>query len=452
MAAKKKIRKPKKSAKKALKRVVKKAPARKLLDKQALEVFFEDFLKKNPTVKVNERKAGEFELTRLWNDDSFTLSIPTNKLELDDLKANLKEICLPYSFSAIYHKSSNKLEFVFTVFSEKTRWQGRSFNFAFVGETFKCSYGPSSKVLLCIARNLNPIFSTTATNYRGLLEYNFFLQSKTPKSGKVKKRNLKPVSFWIEGIKEWDNVKMISLAKHINFYMRYFDRLTPTINIHDEQIETATKTFTGLFDSFPKEIRAHRMDPTILDLSATAYKNVNPFLKFLYLYQVIEYAAFYFRPEEIDQKLRRILLAPHTGSHLNSAMNEIMELVASTKGDNTDDAKFDALVKYYADPKLIWKAIEHHKAYFSTGHTFDGGIQVDQLINKDWEYSDFLLTAETLGPKFRKIRNSIVHARDKRNPSAISPTTANSDRLRPWIDLLSIISNQILIDPVKEPS
>ena len=89
--------------------------------------------------------------------------------------------------------------------------------------------------------------------------------------------------------------------------------------------------------------------------------------------------------------------------------------------------------------------VSAHRDFFSEPTEFDGGFTAEALIRPGWEYEDFAnIWLPTLPNTLRKIRNCLVHARERRMVSTIVASKANQKRLQPWQMVIEIIAGQVI--------
>ena len=340
------------------------------------------FLSRNPDSTLQENPL---KLLRPWGDNS--IEIEFSPFSEDPVEA-LNSVLLPPRFSALWHHDVNDLEFIYGAIDETNPIRGRAFNLQLSGKTFECEFREPSNRLLLIAQSARFIFPDTSTNYRNIADIKRHVRraKERPDSPLLKGRVLS--SFWIRNI-EYDEGNALTLAKTLNFYMRYFDRRTPAILIHEEP---ADKGPTGAlaqypFGDFPGTISARPLDSYMLGLWESAIQAGDPFRRFLYSYQIIEYAAFYYMQESIFAGLKKILASPQTPSRLDEAAREIAEVMVDAKMD--DEAKLVACIKQMVDPCTLWREIEPNINSSCADATFDGGFVLPALLRTGWTVEDF---------------------------------------------------------------
>lgn len=393
------------------------------------------FKKLNPKSSV-EKKGPNLVINRPWNDESVSLVFNARN---KDIPSALNKVILPEAFNAVYHTDTKELEVIFTIFPQDGKDELHSFEFDLEGLKYQCKFAEASKRLMLIASSFKRSGPASTTTYRGLTEFAYYFQA----SAKIQKK-LTPTSFWISGV-DPDITKLIILANHINFYARYFDTYCPTIILHEETtIEDEKKEVRFLFGTFPKKIIAHRINPYLLGLWSAAEDSSDFFLEYLYHYQIIEYAAYYYLSDDTAQKLNRILLTPHNSDFLAKSTTEIVDVISESK--LTDSQKFDLIIKKYLDPEIVWNSIDPIKKNFVSETKFDGGFSIPALINTDTKLSDFKTMAiPKVAQQMREIRNAIAHSRDTKTLSVIEPTQANSLKIKAWTNLIRVVASQIMI-------
>jgi hypothetical protein len=252
-----------------------------------------------------------------------------------------------------------------------------------------------------------------------------------------------PISFWITPC-DSDEQHLVRLFEHLNFFMAYFDSRSPMIMVHEAEPQDAVKEtrVRYLWDTFPDSIRATSIDPYLLGLWSSARNASDIFRKFIYLYQMLEYSAFYFLTEKSEKSIESILRAPETAAFPNKAWQRIQDVLASEKID--ESAKLVSVVKQGVDVEAIWKDIEANRACFERNLAFDGGYELPAVISTSTDLNSFKVSGlEKLVNTFRLLRNALVHAREKRMANVISATRRNHALVRPYIKPLGSIAMQV---------
>lgn len=413
----------------------------------------DEFFKFNPDSLVRT-EVGKYVIENPWGDNTVSFSFSKSNKKIQSI---LNNIILPKPFSAIYHRDSKKIEFIYSIFNSKVRAKkdGGNFSFIFEGKTYNCEFSETSKELLGLAAMFKRNNARSVTNYRNLDEFEILLLSKKLEKTGTQSEPLKlfPVSFfvdnivWNEGNVKESEAEVIRIANHINFYVSYFDVDAPAIVIHEEAVdsrETKDKANRFLLGEFPKEIKAHKIDPYLLGLHDRAEAERNNFLKYLYYYQIIEYASFYYLKEELSQKLNMVLLSPYTENYIKTATQRIIEIMSEDKVHEIQ--KFNLVIKRFVEPDIVWKVFEPLKKNFTKDTTFDGNFTIKKFP-EEMTADIFRVTWESLlSSNLREIRNAIAHSGENSMTSNILPTRKNSENLGPWVSLISIIAKQIMLN------
>ena len=411
------------------------------------------FLKNNPWSKINKLKDDEEAnsapaIMKPWGDDSISIVLP--RLDEAALK-RLNGVILIPSFSAIYHRRRKSLEFIFTPYRQ-SEVDGRKFTFSFEGANYTCHFDKPSETVMDLALANEPQGPSTQTDYRNLRQFRRYL-SLRDKHGNEEafKRHFKPVSFWIDGCPESEQ-ELIRLAQHLNFYMLYFDCKTPSIQIHESRVETEKLPDRQryLWDAFPVDIKAKTLDPYLLAQMASAREAGDVYRRFIYYYQILEYAGFYYISDKLVRRVESILKSPETPSFPRGAWQRIQDVLTEDKMQ--DATKISAVVTDCVDPAIIWKEIEPLRKCFEQEVQFDGGYCVKPCFSASMDLEGFKASGlEKLIATLRNLRNALVHAREQRMSNVISPTSHNHQKLLPFTRPLSVIAQSLVISVDTDP-
>jgi hypothetical protein len=397
------------------------------------------FAARNQEVVVS-RRADSWEIRKPWGDDTVALRIPDAKLEA--VEAQLAPLRLPPRFSALWHTDTCDLECIWTPFPQEDEVLSRSFDFDYRGATYNCSFSATSERMLTLASIARPVRPSSPTEHRNLAPFSIYLHTKTEHPEDLPPT--RPMSFWVRNVRLQEG-ELVAMARHLNLYMGYFDRKTPLILIHEDAPEgKPANPARFAMGPYPARIAARDIDNYLLSLWESAALTRDSFRRFLYNYQILEYAAFYYLQENLLEITKRALAAPDRPSRLGDLAREILDAVAEDRMQ--DEAKIVAVMNKYVDPEAVWAEIEPNREYFANPIQFDGGFSLPALILPSWTSRDFAaMWTPKLPDALRKIRNALVHARESRVAGSIGPTRANLARLLPWIDPLSRISMQVMI-------
>ncbi|MCB9247429.1 MAG: hypothetical protein H6613_02250 [Ignavibacteriales bacterium] len=134
--------------------------------------------------------------------------------------------------------------------------------------------------------------------------------------------------------------------------MTYFQRSSPNIAVLKKKNPT-TEEFDSvvpclsLFGEFPKEINAHCIDPVLLDIFLIARDSTNIRLKFIFYYQILEYASYYYINNKLKSKLSLILKDPAISDNSNYAIGHIIEEMKDTFSQKDDYSRLEKTVLDY---------------------------------------------------------------------------------------------------------
>lgn len=394
------------------------------------------FAEANPEARVI-REGSVYHIEKPWGDETLRGRVP---FEASAAAEALNAVRLPPAFSGLLHRDTNDLEFIFGPVDANDELRTRRFAFSFCGLTLQCEFADASERLAHVVNAMRPSGQPSHTEFRNVPYVRTFLR--------VARTAVEPrtvlTSFWLRGctLPEdlWPN-----LARHLNFYMTYFDRRSPRIIVHEDTVvRPVDRPTRHLFGPFPSHIAARRLDPYMLTLSESGLPGDEPMRTFLYSYQVLEYAAFYYLKEELANTIRRIVTSPDIVVRGEEASRQILDALVEER--TSEEAKIAAVVSQAVDPAALWREIEAKAAFFSEPTKFEGGFELPQLIKKGWTLDDFRAAWLPKVPdSFRKLRNALLHAREQRLSRCIAPSVGNAALLRPWAGLISIASNQVVL-------
>ena len=227
--------------------------------------------------------------------------------------------------------------------------------------------------------------------------------------------------------------------------MQYYDRQTPSILIHSPNclLEEPFKQLQFISPDFPAKIASNLKDSFLLDLALAAHQ-AETRLQFLYYYQVLEYAAFYFLDYEVRNKLLKIIATPDIHSDPEKYLSRLFDAMTDIK--QSDEAKIVKVVETLCLPEIIWKEIENNLPFFSKRQEFAGGFVIEPFISENITLETFTnMWIPKTPDSLRKIRNALVHSRENRQGLLISPSRENDLKIRPWTSLIRRIAEQIII-------
>ncbi len=409
--------------------------------------MFELFLEHNPWSEVVSTPV-DVVVKKPWGDDSFELAFPTaSAVPADDVLSNL---ILPLRFEGIHHLESHTLELFFTQLAPTDPLLQKTFQFIWRGTQFSCRYAESSPEAVLLAKHFRAENPELDSEYRGLGRINrlrvFELLGELPEELRETVITRTPASFFVEGISTFVESDVVALAKHLNLYMSYFWRRTPTVSIRDvspQELGTLPPPRPTSLADLPPAISATEIDPYVLDLLLTARLG-SARLRFIQYYQVLEYTAFYWTEESVRTAVRRIMAAPDLLTRLDEYVPRVIDALAPTRAN--DDHKIRRVIETFIDPRLLWPEIAPSLKFFSEPLRFDGGFSLDPLVSANCTADAFTgMWGPKLSDALRLLRNALVHGRESRMQAVIAPTIANDRRLLPWLPLISRVAEEVAI-------
>ncbi|PKA22041.1 hypothetical protein [Leptospira levettii] len=413
-----------------------------------LEVILGNFMLNNPHCEVSFEK-NEIMIEKPWGGSDARLQFQSDNT---DIIQTLNSTILDPRFDAIIHEDGKVFEFIFSFVltsSEISKdFLNRSFTIMIEGENYECEFKEPTKSLFNIASVFNRVTSdiTKITVPQMRMFTDFQRIDKLTDKNKTFFKDRIPTSFYVKSKESILNKDPIQIFKNINFIMSYYDRRTVTIIIREleEEYKDQSKKFPRyLKESFPKEISIKKQDEVILKLLEVA-SETNPRHAFLYYYQVFEYVSYYYLELKIKTGIERTLKDPTISKIADEKINEMITIISESM--HNDEVKIRKMIEELVDPEDLWKDIESNKEFFANNVCFDGGLELSPLISIDTTKQTWMkMWMPNLFDKLTKIRNCLVHAREKRENKIILPTLKNSSLLSNYLPIISRCASQVSI-------
>ena len=404
----------------------------------------EIFQNNNPKVIIKDAKDA-FIILKPWNDKSFIHIIP-KEMRIP----NIKSIILFDDLVAFYDKKIQKFEFIFMPIKKDTPLLIRNFIFNYSGFSFKCYFENSSRILRFFATTFIPSEAEGISEYRNLREFKDYYSKSKPDYLRDYYKDKAPYSFYVEGPLENIINEKIKFLKSLNFYLSYFDRKSPQIQIMPTDIETEEVQVPcySLSDEFPTSINASNLDTILLDIIEVAKKTTDIRLELIFYYQVIEYAAYYFLEENVNKKLNNIIKRPDINTNANDYIREIIEIFTNhfNVHKKSDREKIIKIIRNYCTIDDIKLELFGNKELFKQDLEFDGGFNIKKLF----ENEDVIKTIgdgilDNIMDNLIKIRNVVVHLREHRENAVILPTDKNNTLIQPYLYVLRRLAEKVAI-------
>ena len=412
------------------------------------EIYLKNFVSNNPHCQITVEED-HFLVEKPWSTDDARLKAPISQT---DFIQDLNSIAFNPKFDAIIHLDKNQVEFIFTYLhvedKEASDYIDRDFEVYFEGRTYRCFFSEPTERLYKIAKYYEKLPSEIANISAPQLIMFRDAQNLETLPTHIQKffDNKIPRSFFVQYEEGFQLVSLESLARHLNFMLRYYDRKSPSISIKDldsPNLGTNKQPLRMTEGHFPKLIVIQPIDEIVLRLIDVG-KRTAPRFAFLYFYQVFEYAGYHYIDEKAKKALRNALKDPALVSCGEEKVSELFSIF--TDLNHNDEVKMRKVIEEHCDPVTIWKEIENDFEFFCSEQNFEGGFSCPPLVSKDTTVSAW---AAMWMPKtfdlLTKIRNALVHARERRESKIILPNESNDRKLKHYIPLISRIAEQVAI-------
>lgn len=401
--------------------------------------MLEEFIKNNKSVSLQEQ-GDKIIISNAWEDNSFDLVMPKTDIIL------LDDVVLYKEFAALFFKSTKTFEFIYGIVDKNNDVIGRNFKFTFKGNQYRAEYNTPTKVFEAIAKSFAQKTNESVSDYRNLKNFKpYYDYLVTNKDKKISER-IEPINFFIQGdsLTSLSTSELISLFKHVNFYMNYYDRNTPYIVILDEDKTYTNDAHNNPKLAFPEEINACPIDNTLLDLFQTAKTSNSVRLKYLFYYQVLEYCSYYYLKDDLKHKLKKIVKQPDLLSNSDKYVQKLIDEIKDSIKNDKDEVLLERVITSYCDYTEIKSELVANGEFFTKELQFDGGFVLKKLFNNVEEINnpqpDIM---KTIKERIDKLRNVMVHVRESRENKVILPTRHNIDLLTPYMFLIRRIAEVV---------
>lgn len=407
--------------------------------------LLDNFIKGHPKAQLSLEEES-IRVDSFWgNDWFFEFSIQDRKII-----ETLNKISIIQEFDAIF-LGKRKAEFFYGLLDpndeDEKELIDRKFEVYIEGLKYVCEWKQPSKEYLTVVENIKRSPESKGDYANQLNSYNFYKNpDKLPEKMQKYYKDKIQYNFTVRLPKDYSSLDLVTVFNHINFSMRYYDRSSPTIEIREKtsvDISTKIKPIKYLEGHFPEKIAVGKLDENCLKLLDVARVS-NPRQAFLYYYQIFEYAGYYYVEEKMKKKVVGLLKDPALINCFDDKIEGLLTLFSDL--NHNDDVKMRRVIEECCDPDSIWKEVELRSEQLSTTMVFDGGFELKPLISKDisqetWSSMWMPKTFDT----FTKIRNCIVHARERRENRVILPTESNTVKLTYFVPIIRRMAEQITI-------
>ncbi len=414
------------------------------IDDQIIIPELESFHTSNPALKARRTVDG-FEIRNLWGLPELYLSFS----DLDSLLSEaLNHVRFDERFDAIIHEDKGEIEFVFAFLNphedDAKDYLNRSFDLSFMNRQYSCRFAAPTDRLFNIAKVFRRVPSENSQ--QRVPQLNAFRDwhrlAEMPERVQKFFEGKEPRSFFISNLDATTNIPQ--LCRHVNRLCHYYDRHSPQIIIREsasELEETKVRPCRYLPNGFPSKLAVRPVDDVILTLLEVGASS-SPRNAYLYYYQVLEYAGYFYTDEKIKGRLRHILRDPAIVCCDDDTIAELFD--ALLDHHHNDDIKIQRVIEENVNMRTVWIDVWNDHEFFATKTEFDGGFVADALLSKDTtEDAWATLAIPKLFKVLTQIRNVIVHAREKRENKVILPTDANAKRLRRFVPVMRRIAEEV---------
>lgn len=411
------------------------------------DVYLKLFQKNNPHCKFAVENGSLF-LQNPWGSEDCRLSYDLSDVE--SIK-ELNNLAFFPQFDAIIHVDSNEIEFIFAYIipdqEPAQSYLNRKFTLHFDSVEYICRFSEPTTRLLDIATRYRRIPTDPGTMV--VPQLRAFRDAQQPdklsEGATAFFSNRVPRNFFLKPSHSVLDLKIEDIARHINLIMNYYDRSTPEIEMRKDNEDHHKRVKPKRFceNSFPNTLVLHRIDEYVLSLIEVARETEARFA-FIYYYQVIEYAGFYFVDEKVRKSLKKFLRDPAMITCPEEKMHDLFAVLSDLA--HNDEARRRKVIEECCDPNILWLEIENDRDCFCNELQLDGGFILSALISADTSQDSWAtMWMPKLYDQLTKIRNCLVHARERRQSNVILPTATNNSHIKRYLPLIARIAEQIAL-------
>jgi hypothetical protein len=394
----------------------------------------------NPGLEIEQNEEG-YRVVNPWFDESVNFAFKKRQ-NLTQI-ANVK---FPEELVAIFHKDKQLLEFIFAPIEKEEFELNRKDKFNFQGVEFSCYYSEQTKALELLSKSFVIGSTDTESGHRNLPVFRNFYRKNDIYQKFFK--NAEPLSYFVQGDFKKICNNFVLLSKTLNFYRFYFKRTAPQILILKKKVKKQkyTQPCYSKKQPFPRIINAKEINPTLLEIFGVARETSNIRLKFIFYYQILEFASYYYLNNKVQNKLSSLLKQPDVSSNAAEYSKKVIEELKDHFSVRDDSSKLESTITDYCSIEDIKAEIECNYEYFSEDIEFDGGLSIPKILkNKDGiaclTDGDIVKVKKNI----EKIRNVLVHLRESRENKVILPTAHNNNLLIPYLYIIKRIAEKVAI-------
>lgn len=415
------------------------------MDSQVLKSFANN----NPHTTINSL-VNQFVINTPWGCDDCCLTFECTD---DDSIKMLNSLKFDTRLDAIIHTNSNVIEFAFAFLEKNTdyfkNYANRAFNILYNNKEYKCHFSTPTNEFFSIAKNYHRIPSDSGMQTMSQMPAFHVFCNMNNATDQVKEyfKDKEPYNFFIDLPLSYSEADIIKLCKQINFIMQTYDRKTPQIIIREIEPNDNSRVSPVRYikDSFPSTLIMRNYDETLLRLIEVAGQSMSR-QAILYYYQIFEYVGYYYTDYKTRNSLIKLLKDPCVVTYCEDKIDVFIDLLTEINNtNNNDETKIRKVIEEKCDPQEIWKEIENDKDFFTKDYTFEGGFKTPALIATGCDYENWrAMWHPKLIDCLMKIRNCIVHAREKRENKVIAPTKKNNIILSHFVPIMERMARQLI--------
>lgn len=393
-------------------------------------------------------------------DDKLTIDKPFAypdaqlAFEVDDEMAvtDLNSIEFRQQFDALFHHDTNLIEFIFRFLNPESpsemQYLDREFKLVMGGLNFNCSIAEPTERLFRIAKGFRRVPSSgfARAGFQLIAFKDSQQVANLPERSQKFFEGRVARSFFVQCECPIEKVDIESLARHLNFLMHYYDRNTPQIVIRGREADSESDKVSPvrfINESFPKTLVSKHYDDVTLKLLEVAAES-EPRLAFLYYYQIFEYAGFHFIDAKAKAGIMQVLRDPAIHDNLSQKIGDLFSALSDAA--HSDDSRMLKVVEEVCDPCTLWKEVETRREFYAQPTQFRGGFEVPALISSDLSEEGWVkMWSPKLFNQLTKIRNCLVHARERRENRVILPDPSNDQKIECYLPLIRRMAEQITL-------
>ena len=144
----------------------------------------------------------------------------------------------------------------------------------------------------------------------------------------------------------------------------------------------------------------------------------------------------------MKSQIKKMLRDPAVIDCDDGKIGELFSLLIDV--NHNDDVKMRRMIEETVNPAVIWTEIENDIESFSSPVVFEGGFTLAPLVSSDTtEQAWKTMWTPKLFDQLTKIRNCLVHARERRENKVILPSDNNNNLIGQYLPIIERVARQI---------